>query len=362
MSEALRIRLTQALPLGPLVLPAGVELVARRNWAEDIGLPMEVVGEADEADAFALVGAGPQSLGAAAAVLALPDGTLINPAGGVLRLAPAEQVRPFGLDWPLSEGSGTVATGNPAAVPLTLVGGVGWGSPRGIAMNGTGYAQVDSAAQQGLLRDLCNLDSLTTDTMLLVFMALTHGTSLANTSTLMFWGRNGGTSPEGWGIKLSSTLSPRFYHRPAGSSAIAFQQLGLTNLNQSDSNNNNTISALGVGISRTAQGDLEVMSGCLYLDKPGTYNQVNRTRVITPLAKANGGTRPARYVTDASLTVGAMPGSAQNSVSDVCPSGVTVHRLVLQRRARDPGCLYAGLNSLALARNLYPAATLLAAN
>lgn len=261
----------------------------------------------------------------------------------------------------LAEGSGASAIGNPNDTPLTLTGTLGWKPERGLNFNGVDRAYVASTASQGLLRSILNLDSLTSDEMILVYAVIKHPTALAGTSTLFFWGRTGGAAPEGWGIKLSNSLSPRFYHAAFGASGTAFKQLELTNLHQSDGTNSNTMTALAIAISRTPNGDIELTSGELFLAVPGTFNGVNRAAVVTPPAKPLGASRPARWVSDVSLTLGAAPGTSESNLNDFMPAGVSLAQIEFQRRPRDPALVREVLRDLSVSPYTRPLASALKA-
>lgn len=302
-------------------------------------VPMLFPGTPDQAaSAVAAVGAG---------VNAGVIGDGIATTGALLLPSESERVRqqgrgrgitPIGCYFPLDEGTGTVANGYPNDTPLTLAGGIGWGPLRGLNFNGTGYAQVAPTVSQNLLRSIFNLDSLTTDEMVMFSGIFNHGLSLSGTSTLFAWGRTAGSNQEGWGIEVTNALNMRFRHQGLGGSTT-FIGLGMTNLNQSDGSNNNKSTAIAGAISRSPNGDLELMIATRFLDNPGTYNGVNRSQVVTPLAKPGGASRSCRYVTDVSLTLGAFPGSSASSVGNIMPAGTSLTNWDFQRRARNPSLL-----------------------
>jgi hypothetical protein len=302
------------------------------------------------------------------------SGRLILPSGGVagappangeadvLRLAQGGARGTLALScyFPLDDGTGATANGYPNDTPLTLAGGIGWGPQRGLNFNGAGYAQVDPSVSQTLLRSIFNLDSLTTSEMVMFYGVFTHGLSLTGTSTIFAWGRTAGSNPEGWGLEVTNALNMRFRHQGLGGSTT-FIGLGMTNLNQSDASNNNTQTAIAGAVSRAANGDLELMIATRFLSNPGPPvagllpGGVNRTQVLTPLAKPGGASRSCRYVSDVSLTLGAFPGTGPASVNNIMPAGTALYGWGFDRRPRHPALLYRVVRELSQSTYIRPA-------
>ena len=291
----------------------------------DSPAPSRVLGQTEVSSVLGAVDAGVLGDGIATTGALLSPGESERVRQGVA--SSTRGITPMGCYFPLNDGTGTVANGYPNDTPLTLAGGISWGPLPGLNFNGTGYAQVDSTVSQTLLRSIFN-----------------HGLSLSGTSTIFAWGRTAGSNQEGWGLEVTNALNLRFRHQGLGGSTT-FIGLGMTNLNQSDASNNNKSTAIAGAISRAPNGDLELMIATRFLDNPGPPvagllpGGVNRSQVVTPLAKPGGASRSCRYVTDVSLTLGAFPGSSASSVNNIMPAGTSLVNWDFQRRARNPALL-----------------------
>lgn len=268
----------------------------------------------------------------------------------------SELARPLSCYFPLMELNGTSLLGNPNDTPLTLSNSAMLNTERGLNYNGSNRAYVSIAAAQGLLRSIMNLDSLTSEEMIVVYGVLKHPTTPAGPYTIFYWGCDGGAAPEGWGLQIASNGKFRWRHRALGASSAQTLNLNVNSVTDSGSGNNNNHTAFALGVSATSTQELEISLAMLHLAVPGSFTQVNRTAVHTLPRVHNGGSRPARWSTVASLTLGAYPNNTENNLSDIMATSWALQAFETQRRPRDPGVLRRLVRQLAISPYSRPAA------
>lgn len=215
-----------------------------------------------------------------------------------------------------------------------------------IPFNATGALQSDmSSSAVSLQKAIMRLDTLDTNSMIVMWCILTHGTSLGGTSTIFFWGRSG---DEGWGLQAfggANLCKLRFYHVPHGGTndQMSFESaLSLVG----DVSPFNTKTALAMCITRApavadqnnygkGNGLFEIAIAMQGLVDQGQFGQRQESLGFVP--RIPSGTSPATFSTSCGLTFGARPTTGASTVTDTMPAGSGLDCIGFQRRKRRAG-------------------------
>ncbi len=236
---------------------------------------------------------------------------------------------------PLQEGAGaTVADALNPGITGTIGGTLGsqWGALPGVTFNGTDN-QITFTAANNLHREIFNLATLNGRDQLLVWMVLSHPSTIA-TGALFWWGLNAGTCGFGFHV-LNTNNFVQWRDRPPGSStftqtALQNQRRACSLLGNGGSANTRTAIAMTVEAHETLPVYEISVSKASVLVQGTIQQQDHMVQTVTMLP--NSATSRTSWDATAGLTLGASPGANQTTFSGRLPAAHALVNFGAQRR------------------------------
>lgn len=225
-----------------------------------------------------------------------------------------------------------------------------------LQFDGTHAAQSDAANMLIQQRAIFNTNTLNASDMILVWMDITHGTSLGGTFTTFFWGR---TALEGYGLQLfggAGLVKTKLYWQPPSGAGAGTGSISLdSNFSLCGDLGLNTRSVVALSIQRMSSpladpgnsgqggGLFEIQMAKASLTAQGQFGQHDFQVWQVPCLPGGVAASP-RFASDTALTIGARVTSSATTFTEQMPATATglsgptgINFFGAQRRARQAG-------------------------